>query len=148
MLTRRRVLALTPAVLAQRRLAAQTQTPPRLAVIGNTYHYGSELQIIADRFLVGYAHEGDWRIPNLKLVSMYVESRARSAQGATNRPRGQARPQAAAEPRQETGPLADLSADRAREFGFRLYRSIPEPLRSGGDNLPVAPALAVATQTD
>ena len=53
MLTRRRVLGYS-ALLSQTRLlpteAAQAQTPLRLAVIGNTYHYGSELQIIADRF--------------------------------------------------------------------------------------------------
>jgi len=118
----------------------------RLAVIGNTYHYGSELQIIADRFLVGYAHEGDWRIPNVKVVSMYVESRARFAPGATNRPRGQ-RP-GAPEPQQDTGTLADLSAGRAKEFGFRVYRSIPEALRCGGDGLAVDAVLSVVEQGD
>src|SRR4029453_11828716 len=148
MLTRRRVLGvstLAPAMLAQRRLlpsaAAQTQPPLRLAIIGNTYHYGSEFQTIADPFLVGYAHEGDWRMPSVKVVSMYVESRARFASGATNRPRGQGfsprtqenrRPPAAPAPEQDTGQLADLSAGRAKEFGFRLFRSIPEALRCGG----------------
>ena len=122
MLTRRRVLALAPAVLAQRRLAAQTPSPLRLAVIGNTYHYGSELQIIADRFLVGYAHEGDWRVPNVKVVSMYVESRARFAPGASNRPRGQ-RP-GSPEPQQDTGPLAD-SASARMERNLRTSKVAP-----------------------
>src|SRR6185436_632192 len=90
MLTRRRVLGYS-ALLAQRRLlpsaAAQTQTPLRLAIIGNTFHYGSDLQIIADRFLVGYPHEGDWHIPRVKVVSMFVESRARFSGGCARRQR-------------------------------------------------------------
>src|SRR5258707_14094308 len=102
MLTRRRVLGYS-ALLAQRRLlppaAAQTQAPLRLAMIGNTYHYGSELQTIADHFLVGYAHEGDWRMPNVNVVSTYVESRARFASGAAGRQRGQGPSQRAQENR-------------------------------------------------
>ena len=66
MLTRRRFLgysALTPAIMAYRPLLhsvmAQTPRDPsrppiRLAVLGNTYTYGSSLQTITDRFLVGY----------------------------------------------------------------------------------------------
>ena len=80
MLTRRRVLGYS-ALLAQGcqlSAVAQTQTPLRLAIIGNTYHYGSDLQIIADRFLVGYQHEGDWHTPNVKVVSVYIESKAHS----------------------------------------------------------------------
>src|SRR2546430_8540678 len=106
MLTRRRVLGYS-ALLTQGRLlpsaAAQTQTPLRLAVIGNTYHYGSDLQIIADRFLVGYAREGDWHMPNVKVVSMFVESTARYRQEGRRR-------SAAPAPPPDSGPLADLSA--------------------------------------
>jgi len=110
--------------------AAQTQTPLRLAVIGNTYHYGSDLQIIADRFLVGYPHEGDWHIPNIKVVSLYVE------------------PRAGADRRAPAKPLTDLGAGRAKEFGFRLCRNIPEALRCGGDQLAVDAVLSVVGQGD
>jgi len=119
MLTRRRVLGYS-ALLGQGRLtsaAAQAPAPYSLAIIGNTYHYGSDLQIIADRFLVGYQHEGDWHMPSVKVVSMYVESKPHSP--------------------------ADLSAARSKEFGFRVFRNIPEALRCGGAELAVDAVLAV-----
>jgi hypothetical protein len=153
MLTRRRVLgysALAPAMLAQRRLlpaAAQapsgaSQTPLRLAIIGTTYHYGSDLQTMVDRFLVGYPHQGDWHIPNVRVVSMYVEKGPRVGQRA----QGTRRPQAAPVPENDSGPLADLSVGRSKEFGFRLCRNIPEALRCGGDQLAIDAVLAVVEQ--
>ncbi|HTV53878.1 MAG TPA: hypothetical protein VMI06_03095 [Terriglobia bacterium] len=45
----------------------------RLAILGSAYHLGSNLQSIADRFLVGYPFDGDWRIPNVQVVSVYVD---------------------------------------------------------------------------
>jgi hypothetical protein len=127
MLTRRRFLGCSAV------LAAKAQTPLRLAVIGNTYHYGSDLQIIADRFLVGYPHDGDWRMPNVRVVSMYVEG------SAPGRRRAQSPP---------AGPSADLSAARAKEFGIRPCRNIPEALRCGGDELAVDAVLSVVEQGD
>src|SRR5262245_20063055 len=95
MLTRRRVLrysALAPAMAPRGLLltAAQTQNPLRLAIIGNTYHYGSDLQISADRFLVGYPHDGDWHMPNVRVVSVYVESSPRAGQERRSGQRAQA----------------------------------------------------------
>ncbi len=145
MLTRRRVLGYS-ALLTQSRLLpsarAQAQTPLRLAIIGNTYHYGSELQIIADRFLVGYGHEGDWHMPNVKVVSMFVESAARNMRG------GGRRRSNAPEPPPDPGPVGDLSARRAKEFGFRLCRNIPEALRCGGADFAVDAVLSVIEQGD
>jgi hypothetical protein len=137
MLTRRRFIGSSALLLPS--VAAHAQTPLRLAIIGNTYHYGSNLQIMADRFLVGYPHEGDWRIPSVQVVSMYIESRARLGQG---RQRG------APVVEHDTGPLADLSAGRSKEFGFRLCRNIPEALRCGGDQLAVDAVLSVVEQGD
>ncbi|HET7214875.1 MAG TPA: hypothetical protein VFL79_14885 [Terriglobia bacterium] len=86
MLTRRRFLgysALSTALLAGRPLLrsgfAQPPTgsavaPLRLAIIGSVYHLRSNLQSIADRFLVGYPFEGDWHMPNVQVVSVYVDS--------------------------------------------------------------------------
>ena len=132
MLTRRRILAysaLAPAMLAQNRLltsSRQNQTPLRLAVIGNSYVYGSNLQIIADRFLVGYPHEGDWHVPNVKIVSAYLPPRP----GASH------------------VTATDLIPERAKEFGFRLCRNIPEALRCGGDQLAVDAVLSVVEHGD
>ena len=144
MLTRRRVLEYS-ALLANRRLlpTAAAQAPLRLAVIGTSYHYGSELQILADRFLVGYQHEGDWHMPNVRVVSIYVEKSPVAGRG----PRGQ---RAAATPDPEPAPAgsSDLSAARAKQFGIRLCRNIPEALRAGGDQLAVDAVLAVVEQGD
>src|ERR1700722_2441557 len=132
MFTRRRFLgytALTPAMLAYRPLlgAGFAQTPSafssqaiRLAVIGTSYHYGSAMQTIADRFLVGYPYEGEWRMPDVQVVSMYLDARPHGGEGVHGVVR--------------TVPedRADLSEGRAKEFGFRLCNNIPEALRCGG----------------
>ena len=179
MITRRRFLehsALAPATLACRSLSlsaaegsADSRAPVHLAIIGSTYHYGSELQTLADRFLVGYPHEGDWHMPNVQVVSMYVERRP-SVESGAGRQRTQGgqraeedrrppvaqsvqqgppsgRREAAAAP-VESGPLADLSGARSREFGFRLCANIPEALRCGGDHIAVDAVVSVVEQVD
>lgn len=94
MLTRRRFVrysALSSAVLAcpswlrsgfGQTLPGTTQRPLRLAILGSVYHLGSNLQTIGDRFLVGYPQEGDWHMPNVQVVSMYVDQRVRRAHAA------------------------------------------------------------------
>ena len=91
MLTRRRFVgysALSSAMLAcpswLRSAFGQTpsgtaQRPLRLAILGSVYQLGSNLQTIGDRFLVGYPYEGDWHMPNVKVVSVYVDQRVRKA---------------------------------------------------------------------
>ena len=149
MLTRRRFLgysALTPAMLAYRPLLGSGNAQPprnpshptvRLAVLGNTYHYGSSLQTITDRFLVGYPHEGEWHMPNVQVVSMYLEPKPNTGTGPVFGP-GRV---AAAKPEPDV-----LSQGRAREFGFRLCGNIPEALRCGGTKLAVDAVLAVVEQ--
>lgn len=91
-------------------------TPPkRLAVIATIYTYLSHAQHFADRFLVGYPHDGCWHRPNIKIVSLYVDQR----------------------------PEGDQSRDRAREFGFSVYPTIAEALRCGGDTLAVDAVLII-----
>src|SRR6202035_3065777 len=63
---------------------SSTGHPLRLAIIGSTYRRGSNLQTIADRFLVGYPYEGEWHIPNVQVVSVYVDERIRRAAAAPN----------------------------------------------------------------
>lgn len=150
MVTRRRFLgysALTPVMMAYRPLlgssGAQTPRDPsrpvvRLAVLGNTYRLGSSLQTITDRFLVGYPFEGDWHMPQVKVVSMYLDTRP-VEMGPAYGP-GRIAPSPV-----ERDVLAD---GRAKEFGFRLCRNIPDALRCGGDNIAVDAVLVVLEQGD
>ena len=92
----------------------------RIAVIGTVYTYLSHVQHIADRFLVGYPREGVWHQPAMKVVSLYIDQK----------------------------PEGDLSAQRAREFGFTIYPSIAAALRCGGDSLAVDAVLIIAEHGD
>jgi hypothetical protein len=67
------------------------------------------------RFLVGYPLRGKWHSPGLDVVSAYVDQK----------------------------PPNDLSRKRAEEFGFRLYPTIAEALRCGGDKLAVDAVLVI-----
>ena len=89
--------------------------PRRIAVVTTIYRYLSHAQHMADRFLVGYPHAGQWHRPDMKIVSLYVDQK----------------------------PEGDQSAERAREFGFTVYPSIAEALRCGGDKLAVDAVLII-----
>ncbi|MGH9469149.1 MAG: hypothetical protein ACRD1N_02265 [Terriglobia bacterium] len=144
MLTRRRFLGLSSALLAGRGLLrpafGQTFTgaPVRLAVLGSTYHLGSNLQSIADRYLVGYPWDGDWHMPSVAVVSVYVDALAPKFGGpmkfaqemraeraaAMRRARGlQGMPPAPAAPspsrHQETAPPHPPVAQSVTRFGRR-----------------------------
>jgi hypothetical protein len=183
MLTRRRFVgysALSSSMLAYPSLlrSAFGQTPSaqpiRLAILGSTYRRGSNMQTIADRFLAGFPYEGDWHMPNVKVVSVYVDERIRRASAAPNEfelaitgraRRRQQRPPAATEssaagarrtPDERWEPMApsseeqgltnDLSPARAQQFGFRLCHNIPEALRCGGDKIAVDAVLTIVEQ--
>lgn len=83
--------------------------PKRIAVITTVYKYLSHAQHEADRILVGYPHRGAWHRPDMKIVSLYVDQK----------------------------PKNDLSAARAREFGFVVYPTVAEALRCGTEKLAV-----------
>jgi hypothetical protein len=70
---------------------------------------------MGDRFLVGYPMNGRWHRPGLDVVSLYVDQRPRN----------------------------DLSQKRAEEFGFKIYPTIAEALRCGGDRLAVDAVLVI-----
>jgi hypothetical protein len=89
--------------------------PKRIAVVSTIWRYLSHAQHIGDRFLVGYPHAGQWRKPNMKVVSLYVDQR----------------------------PEGDQSEARAEEFGFKVYPTIAETLRCGGDKLAVDAVLII-----
>lgn len=119
MLTRRDFLG-TSALLPLAAAAAQRTTPLRVAVITTIYRYLSHGQHIGDRFLVGYPYEGGWHMPNVKVVSLYVDQK----------------------------PEGDLSEARAKEFGFRVYPTIAEALCCGGNRLACDAVLIVAEHGD
>jgi hypothetical protein len=164
MLTRRRFLgysALSSAMLAYRPLLVDAwgqAKPVRLAILGSTYRPQSQMQMLADRFLVGYPDDGEWHMPNVQVVSMYVDERARKAAAAASgyelavkgkkvAPSGPG-PQHPAGSTEETEEAGDLSKARAEQFGFRLAKNIPEALRCGGDRLAVDAVLTIVEQDD
>jgi hypothetical protein len=87
-----------------------------LAIIATIYRYLSHAQHMGDRFLIGYPYAGAWHMPNMKVVSLYVDQK----------------------------PENDLSARRAKEFGFQVYPTIAEALRCGGSKLAVDGVLIIA----
>jgi hypothetical protein len=102
-------------------LAASAATKPlRLAIVTTVYRYLSHGQHIGDRFLVGYPMDGAWHKPNVQVVSLYVDQK----------------------------PDGDLSAERAREFGFSVYPTIAEALCCGGKTLACDAVLIVAEHGD
>jgi hypothetical protein len=177
MLTRRRFVeysALSSAMLAYRPLLssgwAQTpEHPLRLAILGSVYRYQSNMQTLADRFLVGYPDDGEWHMPNVKVVSVYVDQLARQAEaalspyllamtGAKVAPASSAKgiagglgrnlAVAAQTSPDKEEPTSDLSKTRSQQFGFRLCSNIPEALRCGGDRIAVDAVLTIVEQDD
>ena len=130
------------------------------------------MQTIADRFLVGYPQDGEWHMPNVQVVSVYVDQRVRQADAAPtgyeramsgevtdyNRLKAshghppiahsaqQSHPSGTAAEPENLGLATDLSEPRSKQFGFRLCRNIPEALRVGGSKIAVDAVLAIAEQ--
>src|SRR5262245_24608180 len=119
MLNRRSFLATSSAAAAAFSLpaAARGQQAPgkRLAVITTLWNYRSHAWHMAERFLHGYPREGKWHRPPLQVVSAYVDQQ----------------------------PEGDLSKRRAEEFGFKIYPTVAEALRCGGDKLAVDAVLQI-----
>jgi hypothetical protein len=87
----------------------------RIAIVTTIYRYLSHAQHIGDRFLVGYPVNGQWHKPDMQVVSLYVDQK----------------------------PEGDQSESRAKEFGFKVYPTIAETLRCGGDKLAVDAVLLI-----
>lgn len=92
----------------------------RIAIVTTVWRYLSHAQHMGDRFLVGYPHEGGWHRPKMDVVSLYVDQR----------------------------PEGDQSAQRASEFGFKIYPTIAEALRCGTDQLAVDAVLIIGEHGD
>jgi hypothetical protein len=124
-LTRRTFLgAACAGVLSNPLLAADppatTEGRKKLAIVTTEFRPRSHGQHMGDRFLVGYPLQGRWHKPGLDVVAMYVDQK----------------------------PKEDLSAQRAAEFGFKLYPTIAETLRCGGPKLAVDAVLVIGEHGD
>ncbi|HMF19281.1 MAG TPA: hypothetical protein VKE98_18890 [Gemmataceae bacterium] len=87
----------------------------RLAIVTTEWRFRSHAWHMGERFLVGYPVRGAWHRPPLDVVSAYVDQT----------------------------PKNDLSRDRAKEFGFKIYPTIAQALRCGGNRLAVDAVLII-----
>lgn len=97
-----------------------TSKRKKLAIITTEWRYRSHGLHMGDRFLVGYPLNGRWHRPALDVVSVYVDQT----------------------------PAKDLSREREKEFGFKIYPTIAETLRCGGDRLAVDAVLVIGEHGD
>jgi hypothetical protein len=96
----------------------RTQRPParkRIALLATEVWKYSHAEHFIDRFLEGYGWEGHHHYPPIELASLYVDR----------------------------FPDNDLSRDRARRHGTRIYPSIAEALTCGGSKLAVDGVLII-----
>jgi hypothetical protein len=119
MITRRTFLAATAAAVTLPLTGAADGAPragrKKMAIVTTEWRFGSHAWHMGERFLVGYPLKGKWHQPELDVVAAYVDQK----------------------------PDNDLSRQRAEEFGFKLYPTIAEALRCGGDKLAVDAVLVI-----
>ncbi|MEZ5396377.1 MAG: hypothetical protein R2724_26735, partial [Bryobacterales bacterium] len=120
MIDRRTFFSLAAAGLVSSADSFAQGAPKRIAVVTTIYRYLSHAQHMADRFLVGYPYDGVWHQPKMEIVSLYVDQH----------------------------PEGDQSQERAKEFGFKVYPSIAEALRCGGDKLACDAVLLIGEHGD
>src|SRR5437899_2382519 len=89
-------------------------TPKKVAAIVKEYRKWSHAYVFVGKLPSGYLHDGK-AVPNLKLVSMYVDQR----------------------------PKGDMSAALARKHGFTIYDTIDKAVTGGGKTLIVAGVLSI-----
>src|SRR6476619_5764784 len=119
MLSRRSFLAGSAAAVTAGSITrfgnAQQNAVKRLAVVTTLWNYRSHAWHMAERFLHGYPRQGKWHRPRLQVVSAYVDQRSEG----------------------------DLSQKRSEELGFKIYPTVAEALRCGGDKLAVDAVLQI-----
>ena len=118
MLTRRTFLSTSAAGIAASSLTADEPSKTqrkKLAVVTTEWRDRSHAWHMAERFLHGYPINGKWHQPPFEVVAAYVDQ----------------------------FPKADLSRKRAEEFGFKIYPTIAEALRTGGEKLAIDAVLII-----
>lgn len=123
MLTRRTFLTSAAAGALASTLSAEEPAKiarKKLAIVTTEWREKSHAWHMGERFLVGYPMKGNWHRPPFDVVAAYVDQ----------------------------FPKNDLSRKRAEEFGFKIYPSIAEALRAGGDKLAVDAVLVIGEHGD
>jgi hypothetical protein len=123
MLTRRTFLGSVGAGVVAASLETRAEERParkKMAIVTTEWRYMSHAWHMGERFLVGYPINGHWHKPPLDVVAAYVDQT----------------------------PTNELSKDRAKEFGFKIYPTIAEALRCGGDKLAVDAVLIIGEHGD
>ncbi len=87
----------------------------KMAIVTTEWRDRSHAWHMGERFLVGYPIRGKWHQPPVEVVSAYIDQT----------------------------PENDLSKDRAREFGFKIYPTIADALRCGSEKLAVDAVLII-----
>lgn len=105
---------------ASNEIIPSSPTRKRLAVVTTLWTYKSHAWHMAERFLHGYPLRGKWHHPEIDVVSAYVDQR----------------------------PDGDLSAERAKEFGFEVHPTVANALRCGGNKIAVDGVLLIGEHGD
>ncbi|MBM3981873.1 MAG: hypothetical protein FJ304_16700 [Planctomycetes bacterium] len=113
--TRRTFLGSAGASLLAPHLYAAGPAKKKLAVVTTLWADRSHAWHMAERFLHGYPVDGKWHTPPVEVVSAFVDQK----------------------------PEGDLSAGRAKEFGFKIYPTIDVALCRGGKTLAVDAVLLI-----
>lgn len=109
--------ALGPAFIAAQAAEKSSATPRnKVAILATEVRRYSHAQHFIDRFLEGYGWQGQHHRPAMDLVSLYVDQ----------------------------FPKGDLSRDRERRHGVKIYPTIAEALTSGSSKLAVDGVLIIA----
>ncbi|HCK53098.1 MAG TPA: hypothetical protein DIC23_07765 [Planctomycetaceae bacterium] len=100
--------------------AAEAAVPEKrkrktMAIVSTEWRFHSHAQHMGDRFLHGYPTDGVWNQPRLDVVSLYADQ----------------------------VPKNDLSRPREAEFGFKIFPTVAETLRRGGQSLAVDAVLLI-----
>src|SRR5262249_42788483 len=124
MISRRTFLGAVGAGLVPAAFSWAADAPPgglkKMAIVTTEWRYRSHAWHMGERFLAGYPVKGKWHQPPLEVVSAYVDQ----------------------------FPKSDLSRQRAEEFGFKIYPTVAEALRGGGDKLAVDAVLVIGEHGD
>ncbi|HEV3023540.1 MAG TPA: hypothetical protein VGX76_13795, partial [Pirellulales bacterium] len=94
---------------------ARAARKKKLAIVTTEWSHKTHAWHMGERFLVGYPMDGEWHTPPFDVVSAYVDQT----------------------------PENDLSRQRSEEFGFPIYPTIAQALRSGGHRLAVDAVLII-----
>ncbi|MCA9074557.1 MAG: hypothetical protein KDA93_05955 [Planctomycetaceae bacterium] len=123
MLTRRSFLGSVGAAVAASPFVFAAPNESRrlkMAVVTTEWRYHSHAWHMAERFLAGYPINGHWHHPSIDVVSAYVDQ----------------------------FPENDLSREREAQFGFKIYPTVAEAVRNGGDKLAVDAVLLIGEHGD